>query len=58
MYLLNTKTGEVFVYNERLAARPGFVKKESLEDAAKDESKEAAEAAIKAAASKQPRAKK
>lgn len=53
MYLLNTKTGEVFCYNERLAAKPGFVKRESLESA-KDDGKDAAtEAAVKAAATKQ-----
>lgn len=58
MYLKNSKTGEVFCYNERLAAKPGFVKVATLEAAAKDESKEVVEAAVKAAAAKQSRGRK
>lgn len=36
MYLKNTKTGEVFCYNERLAARPGYVKVAKLESDKKE----------------------
>lgn len=53
MYLLNTKTGEVFCHNERLAAKPGFVERESLESAKDDGKDAAAEVAVKAAATKQ-----
>lgn len=62
MYLKNTKTGEVFCFNERLAAKAGYVKLRSLdakEDAA-DSPEAAAQAAQAAAAKKQagPRAGK
>lgn len=52
MYLKNIKTGEVFCFNERLAAKPGFVKVASLEEARNDPKEAATEAAVKVATSR------